>query len=482
MDLATPFERFLKQQVSSSWLLFGATIAALIWANSPWGHSYEELWHMMVGIDAGQFSMIKPLHLWINDGLMAVFFFVIGLEIKREIVSGELSDPGKALLPIVAAIGGMVLPVGLFLLFNPETGANNGWGIPMATDIAFSLGILQLLGKRVPIGLKVFLTAFAIVDDLGAVAVIAVFYSHGLQTSLLLGAAAILSGLSFLSWRGFYNKYFYFLCAVVVWMLFLKGGLHPTLAGVLMAFTIPIRRAVNLPGFLEHIHNALGRLSESRQPSSHKTILTKQQLSALDDIEVHTGEVLSPLQHLEHKLHGYVGYLIMPLFALANAGVPFSLGGGIHNGLILALAGSMVLGKFLGIFTFSAAAVKLGWCRLPEGVSNRHLLGAAFLGGLGFTMALFIAGLAYDQSDVLAASKLGILIGSLVAGLGGYAILRGSAEVSPVQADHPYLPLRPSKSNKTGKESQPSDADSDDDSKKSGGLAIGKTVYPKSAD
>jgi NhaA family Na+:H+ antiporter len=283
-----------------------------------------------------------------------------------------------------------------------------------------------LLGKRIPLGLKVFLTAFAIVDDLGAVAVIAVFYSHGMQLSPLLGALAILAFLGFLSWRGYYNKYFYFMGAIGVWLLFFRGGLHPTLAGVLMAFTIPIQRSINLSQFLQNMDDAVDTLRNLSPAGKNKLLVSKKQLDALDDIDVHVELVVSPLQHLEHKLHGYVGYLIMPLFALANAGVPLGLGDGTHTGLILALAASMVLGKFLGIVLFSMVAVRLGWCTLPEGMGTRHLVGVGLLGGLGFTMALFIAGLAYPDLGVLAASKLGILLGSAMAGLAGYAVLRGA--------------------------------------------------------
>lgn len=469
-NLATPFERFITQQVSASMLLFGATVVALIWANSPWGHTYTALWHMELGVEVGTWTLIQPLHLWINDGLMAAFFFVIGLEIKREVLTGELSEPRKALLPVMAALGGMVVPVGLFLLLNPETGADNGWGIPMATDIAFSLGILQLLGKRVPLGLKVFLTAFAIVDDLGAVAVIAVFYSHGMHTLPLLGSAAILTFLGILSWRGLYNKYFYFVCALIVWVLFLNGGLHPTLAGILMAFTIPIRRAINLTGFMEKMEQAMEPLEVATAPpkaasapvkrsAKGSTLLKKDQVNALDSIAGYVEEVISPLQHLEHKLHGYVGYLVMPLFALANAGVAFSLGDGSHNGLILAIVGSMVVGKFLGIVSFSLIAVKLNWCTLPDGVTNRHLLGAGMLGGLGFTMALFIAGLAYPDLELLGAAKLGILVGSTIAGAAGFFILRSTAPAAPAAALAPSLkPVNLSAGEK---------------------LAIGKTIYPK---
>jgi NhaA family Na+:H+ antiporter len=493
VDLATPFERFITQQVSASWLLFGAAIAALVWANSPWAHTYAELWHMEVGLHTGKFYLDQPLHLWINDGLMAVFFFVIGLEIKREVLTGELSEPSKAILPVIAAVGGMVVPVGLFMLFNPDPAGEQGWGIPMATDIAFTLGILQVLGKKVPINLKVFLTAFAIVDDLGAVAVIAIFYSHGLDAGMLVASASILVFLGMLSWQGYYNKYFYFACAVVVWVLFLNGGLHPTLAGVLMAFTIPIRKAIRLPEFLEKAEDALDRLRDGltgRQKAAAKLrrgfpLLTKEQLIALDDLESMTDDVLSPLQHLEHKLNGYLGYIIMPIFALANAGVALSLGDGSHNGLILTIALSMVLGKFLGIAGFSLAAVRLGICTLPQGVTTRHLLGASLLGGLGFTMALFIAGLAFPDLNTLGGAKLGILIGSVLAGAGGYLILRGAAE------DKQPLSARAVATGEYGSTSRGRQADPDTDADQGpgkgpdqgsgtgGGLAIGKTVYPR---
>jgi NhaA family Na+:H+ antiporter len=428
--LAAPFERFLSFQLTASMLLFGATVLALLWANSPWGHTYDHLWHEEVGFEAFDFHFLQPLHLWVNDGLMAIFFFVIGLEIKRELLVGELSEPGKALLPVIAALGGMVVPVAAFLLGNPDPDGGDGWGIPMATDIAFSLGILHLLGKRVPIGLKVFLTAFAIVDDLGAVAVIAFFYNHGLSAEYLGVAGAFLAALYLLGWRGIYNKYVVLTFGLAVWYFFFIGGLHPTLAGVLVAFAIPVTRRIDLSEYLARVGDSLRDLlqPDPKEPPGH--FLSHRQIVLLEDIHVRTGEVQSPLQYLEHKLHGYVAWIVMPVFALANAGVHL---GGVtagHGGLVLAIAGSMVLGKFLGISLFTWVPVRAGWVRLPDGMTWRHVLGVALLGGLGFTMALFIAGLAFHDAGVLGSAKQGILLGSLVAGLGGYLILR-SAPLPP---------------------------------------------------
>jgi len=324
----------------------------------------------------------------------------------------------------------MVIPVLAFVLGNPDPDGADGWGIPMATDIAFSLGILQLLGKRVPLGLKIFLTAFAIVDDLGAVIVIAVFYSHGLNMVLLAWAAGLLGVLGLLSWRGIYNKYLVLILGLAIWYLFLQGGLHPTLAGVLVAFTIPVTKRINLNTYLNRLGDNLRDLLQPDHKKPPGAFLSARQLALLDDIESHTSSVQSPLQYLENKLHGYVAWIVMPVFALANAGV--HLGGPTegHGPLIVALAASMVLGKFVGIAAFTFAAVRLGLTELPLGMTNRHVLGAALLGGLGFTMALFIAGLAYVDPAVLASAKQGILLGSLIAGGSAYLLLR-SAPLPP---------------------------------------------------
>jgi len=356
---------------------------------------------------------------------MAIFFFVIGLEVKREILAGELTTLRKASLPIFAAIGGMIFPVIVFLILNQGKSGSDGWGIPMATDIAFTLGILKLLGKRVPLGLKIFLTAFAIVDDIGAVLVIAIFYSSNIQWDLI-GYAMVLFGVvAFLSYKRIYSKYFYFIIGCVVWLLFLKSGVHPTIAGILMAFTIPIHTKVNLKEYYNSVTKHLTFLKDTKPNSSN--LLSSEQLHAVDSVESITEKVNSPLQHLEHTLHGWVSYVIMPIFALANAGIVISFSGlesTSHISVNIALA--LVLGNGLGIMLLSFIGIKLKLADLPKNVNYTQLFGVSLLGGLGFTMSLFIANLAYVDENLISASKMGVIIGSLIAGISGYILLRFS--------------------------------------------------------
>ncbi|WP_456376246.1 Na+/H+ antiporter NhaA [Lutibacter sp.] len=423
--ISNSLKRFIKLETASSIILFVFSIVAVIWANSPYGSIYEELWYhkFTIGFSGTDFHLSKPLILWINDGLMAIFFFVIGLEVKREILVGELTTLRKASLPIFAAIGGMLFPVLLFYILNKGEIGIEGWGIPMATDIAFTLGILKLLGKRVPLGLKIFLTAFAIVDDIGAVLVIAIFYSANIQWDLIGYAMLIFGTLAFLSYREIYSKYFYFIMGFVVWLLFLKSGIHPTIAGILMAFTIPLKRKVDLKEYLKVVSK---QLSFFKAENSHEhKLMNKEQLQAIDYVESITEKVHSPLQQLEHTLHGWVSYIIMPIFALANAGVILSFEdfeSTSHITINIALA--LVLGNGIGITLLSALAIKLKLADLPKGVNFKQLIGVSLLGGLGFTMSLFIVNLAYTNESFIAASKMGVIIGSLVAGVLGYIVLR----------------------------------------------------------
>ena len=423
--ISDPLKKFIQLETSSSIILFAVSIFAVLWANSSYGYLYADLWHhkFTIGFADNSFHLSKPLILWINDGLMAIFFFVIGLEIKREILAGELTTLRKASLPFFAAIGGMLFPVMIFLFFNADKAGAEGWGIPMATDIAFTLGILTLLGKRVPLGLKIFLTAFAIVDDIGAVIVIAVFYSTNIQWDLLGYAMFIYSFVAFLSYKKMYSQYIYFLVGCIVWLLFLKSGVHPTIAGILMAFTIPIHRKVNIKEYLKLVTVQFD-IFKSSKPDSEE-LLSSDQIHAIDEMESLTEKVHSPLQNLEHTLHGWVSYVIMPIFALANAGVIISFEGlGDLSHLSINIALALVLGNTIGIMLMSVIAIKLKLADLPENVNFKQLFGVSLLGGLGFTMSLFIANLAYVEDDLIAAAKMGVIIGSLVAGILGYLILR----------------------------------------------------------
>lgn len=426
--LTTPFQNFVRIEGLSGILLFGATIVALIWANSPFAASYEALWQYKIGIETELIKLNKPLILWINDLLMAVFFFLIGLEIKRELLIGELNSPRKAAFPLFAAIGGMIFPVLFYVVLNTNPETMRGWGIPMATDIAFTLAILNLLGKRVPISVKVFLTAFAIVDDIGAVLVIAIFYSGDLNVQMLLIAAGILSFLYVLGYFKIYSKYLYFLAGAVVWYCFLKAGIHPTVAGVLLAFSIPIAQKIDSTTFASELKRISTNIEEDCDEKS--PILSKEVIMHIDELETWTEKVQSPLQHLEHNLHSWVAFFIIPIFALSNAGVPISGSMDLDLNLVLKIALALIIAKVVGVTLLSYVGIWLGVAELPGDITRRHIIGVGFLAGVGFTMSIFIANLAFGASPAyIDSAKIGILSGSLVAGIIGYLVLRSTAVV-----------------------------------------------------
>ncbi len=423
----SPFQKFVKIESFSGILLFSATILAMIWANSAWAESYTDLWNYKVGITSEGFELKKPLILWINDGLMALFFLLIGLEIKRELMIGELNSIRKATFPLFAAIGGMFAPLAVFLLLNSNPETEAGWGIPMATDIAFTLAIIKLLGKSVPLSLKIFLTAFAIVDDLGAILVIAIFYSGGIEWTLIMYALALFAFLMLLSWRGYYFKYITLVIGVIVWYLFLKAGIHPTIAGVLIAFTIPIRRKVQTINFETELKRISDKIVKEDNPEN--PILTKYQLEEIDNLDELTESFNSPLQHMEHKLHSFSAYFIMPVFALANAGVAFSMDMYLDWSLILNIVLALFVGKLIGITALSWLSIKLKLAELPDNVNFTQIAGVAILAGVGFTMSIFIANLAFFENfECIDSAKVGIIIGSLISGIVGFLILKYSGE------------------------------------------------------
>ena len=427
--ILSPFQEFFQQEASSGILLIIATIFALAWANSPWAASYAMLWHTNVTVSFGEFGISKDLLHWINDGLMAVFFFVVGLEIKREVLVGELASPRKAVLPIVAAIGGMIIPAGFFLLLNPRGPGQIGWGIPMATDIAFALGILSLLGKRVPLSLKVFLTAVAIVDDLGAVLVIALFYTSKIVwVSLLIGGICLIL-LIIMNRLGVRSPIVYAILGIGLWVAFLKSGVHATVAGVLLAMTIPVRTRINTEEFLSHAGFFLDEF-RAHGKTGESVLTSKDQRAAIQAIEVAAEHAQTPLQRLEHILHPWVGYVIMPIFALANAGIAIKgdFLAAFVQPVTLGIMAGLIVGKQIGIFSASYIAVKLGWSDLPSGMTWTRLYGLAWLAGIGFTMSLFIAGLAFGVSDLLTLAKAGILVASLISGTVGAFILSRAKE------------------------------------------------------
>jgi NhaA family Na+:H+ antiporter len=421
--ILTTFQKFDRAQSMGGIVLFGATVMALIFANTQLSDFYDNLRMSNVGIDAGNFSLRKPLILWINDGMMAIFFFMIGLEIKREIMIGELNSPSRAALPLIAAVGGMVVPIIFYFLLNNNPGASHGWGIPMATDIAFTLAILKLLGKRIPAGLKVFLAAFAIIDDIGAVLVIAIFYSSSIDWIMLLWAVIPFGLLIYLNLKHRYSGYLFLICGLVIWYFFLKSGIHPTIAGVLLAFTVPLRQKTDIKTFTGKLSEIAGEIGVTGNPGA--PMLTSGQMEQIDEIEAWTCKVQSPLQRLEHGLQGWVAYLIMPLFAFFNAGVVFTASMQPDMSLVTSLALSLFLGKTAGVTLFSYVGIRFKLASLPEGVYFRQIIGIAMLAGVGFTMSMFIANLAFAEVMILMDSaRTGILAGSLLSGLAGYLMLR----------------------------------------------------------
>ena len=440
----------LKNYANGGNVLIFATGLALLVVNLPGLKDfYNSLWTHEIALQIGGFNLFshhgEPMSVmaFINDALMAVFFFSVGLEIKREVLVGELSSFRQALLPILGAIGGMLIPVGIFWLFAHGTDYSAGMAIPMATDIAFSLGVLAMLGNRVPVGLKIFLTTLAVVDDIGGILVIAIFYSSHIDYTLLLWAAGCLFLLFIGGKLGIQSKLFYVGIGAFVWFFFLNAGIHPTIAGVLVAFTVPAK-PVYAPGkFIKTIRTNISRFAhEDDSRLESRTILDKDQMNWLKEIESASDKVISPLQDLEDSLHPLVNYLIVPLFAFANAGIYFGDldAGMVFQGISLAIIVSLVLGKFLGIFLFSWATIKMKLAPMPEGASWLTMASISLLGGIGFTVSLFIANLSFGTGDpimsqLLDHAKLGILIASLLAGILGWVALHYTLPNEPMNEE-----------------------------------------------
>jgi NhaA family Na+:H+ antiporter len=421
--ILTPFEEFVHRQTTSGLLLMATAILALVLANSGLASIYQHWVHTPISFSVGDWQLEKTLHHWVNDGLMALFFFVVGLELKREILVGELAVPRQAMLPIVAAIGGMVVPALVYFAFNPDGDAARGWGIPMATDIAFAIGALVLLAKRVPKALITFLVALAIVDDLGAVLVIALFYTDQLVIEALVAAAAILVILSVFNLAGIRQPLPYFLLGILLWFVLLKSGVHATLAGILTAFTIPARPKYDPVHFSCHVKKLMDRFDASHQPG--KNIMTNEELRAVvQTLENGVHKVETPLQRLEHVMHMPVAFLVIPIFAFINAGIPMQftdLGNTLMHPVTLGVTLGLVAGKFIGIVGASWLALKLGFGQLPAQTRFSQIAGVALLAGIGFTMAIFIAELGFAaQPEYLLMAKTGVLFASLLAGISGY--------------------------------------------------------------
>jgi NhaA family Na+:H+ antiporter len=418
----TVFQRFFRTETVCGLILLLFGFAALALANSPFAEAYEHLWDIPLTIGIIDHSLSLTLHQWINDGLMAVFFLLVGLEIKRELLAGELSSPKQAALPIACAIGGMIVPAAFYWTFNMTGPGAGGWGIPMATDIAFALGALALIAPRVPIGAKVFLTALAIVDDMGAVLVIALFYSSGIAWGALGGAAVMLLILFGFNAMGVRHLWPYLLGGMVLWYFVHESGIHATVAGVVLAFTIPTRTRINAVEFSRRARALLDRFA--RKETGDFVVLTSRgQQETLFALEHASEGVTAPSLRLEHALHNFSAFVVMPLFAFANAGV--RIGGPIeHAEIALGVVAGLIIGKPLGITAAALVTVKSGIAKLPDDVNWASLLGYACLAGIGFTMSLFLAMLAFDDVAPLGAAKTGILAGSLLAGVVATVILK----------------------------------------------------------
>ena len=424
--ITQPVQRFIQQEKSGGLLLGISVIIALILANTPLSDGYHHFLEQTLGFRwNGESFFDFTVHHWINDGLMSVFFFVVGLELKREIIGGELSNPRKALLPIVAAIGGMVMPAVIFLMLNPSGEMHKGWGIPMATDIAFALGVLFLLGKKIPLSLKVFLTALAIVDDLGAVLVIAFFYTSDINLTYLSIGLLILAIMYLGNKMGVRSIFFFaFLGIVGVWTCFVISGVHATIAAVLAAFTIPADVKIKENLFIAKISTYLDRF-KNLDPTENTPTLTNDQLHVLEKINEATNAATPPLQILEHAMHPVVTFVIIPIFAIANAGVSLNIDPNslFDTNIALGVALGLLIGKVVGVVGFTAVFIKLKIAELPAGMNIRNLLGLGFLASIGFTMSLFVTSLAFSHEEYQTQAKIGIFAASLIGGIIGYIIL-----------------------------------------------------------
>lgn len=437
-DVLYTIKKTLRNYAHGGNILIVATALALLVANLPVCRDYyNALWTHEIALQVGSFNLFshhgRPMSImaFINDALMAIFFFTVGLEIKREVLVGELRSFRRALLPIAAAVGGMGLPVVLYWLLAKGTPYAAGGAIPMATDIAFSLGVLAMLGPRVPISLKIFLTTLAVVDDIGGILVIALFYSSHINLWMLLAAAVLLGVMAFGGRMQIQSKIFYFGIGAIIWFLFLNAGIHPTIAGVLIAFTVPARPIFAPKKYIKTIRENIRHFSqENDEALNRRSILDHDQMDYLKEIESASDKVISPLQDMEDSLHPLVNWLIVPLFAFANAGI--SLGdlsfAGIFKGVSLAIIAGLVAGKFIGIFLFTWLTVKLRLAPMPQGTNWPMIASVAMLGGIGFTVSLFIANLSFGTGDplmgvLLNQSKSGILVGSLLAGIAGWLTL-----------------------------------------------------------
>ncbi len=418
------FQDFISKEAFSGFLLFAATILAVIVANSSFSQEYYDLWHLPFGMTLGTHDISMSLSMWINDGLMALFFLMVGLEIKREMLIGELSSVKKASFPVVAAIGGMVIPALIYVGLNPTDPI--GFGVPMATDIAFALGILLLLGDKVRPALKLFLVALAVVDDLGAVLVVATVYTNEIHTSYFLHAILIYALIWILNLRGVKALWPYLILGIFLWVYIHAIGIHATIAGVLLAFAIPISSKIEEKKFIDNSKKAI---DEFEKHIDDIPILNHHQIDALENMAYGYDKVQNPLVKLEHQLHGFSAFFIMPLFAFANAGVVIDFSGvSAHLMIVLGVVLGLVIGKPIGIVAFTYFASKMKLIHKPANLSWEEIVAVGFLAGIGFTMSIFITHLAFLDESVISAVKLGIFIASFIAGVLGVLLINRASK------------------------------------------------------
>jgi NhaA family Na+:H+ antiporter len=429
--LVSPVQSFIQQEKASGIVLGISVAIALFFANSPWSEEYFRFFEHKFGFRFdGESYLEYSIHHWVNDGLMAVFFFVIGFELKREIVGGELSDPRKALLPVAAALGGMIVPAIIYFLLNPAADVQSGWGIPMATDIAFALGVLYILGNKVPLSLKVFLTALAIVDDLGAVLVIAFFYTSEISISNLLIGLGFVLVMYVGNKAGIRNLMFYAVLGVLgVWTAFLLSGVHATIAAVLAAFTVPADIRITKDAYITKIQERLGYLKTLDVHLRRRVTLSEHQLEVLGKVKRDTNLAIPPLQQMEHALHPFAIFIVVPVFALSNAGISVQVEiGQILSSVTLGVSLGLFAGKITGIAGITWVLVKLKLARFPEGMNFKNLIGLGLLASIGFTMSLFITSLAFTNTAYMVQAKLGIFAASILGGISGYIVLSKTAK------------------------------------------------------
>lgn len=423
--LVGPFQKFYRKIVTGGFLLLASTVIALLWANL--GHdTYHGFWHTDVSLHLGPYHITRSLQHWIDEALMTLFFFTVGLEIKREMLIGELASSKKALLPVAAAAGGMIVPALIYTFFNYSTPAAKGWGIPMATDIAFALAVISFLGHRVPFGVRIFLSALAIADDIGAVLVIALFYTQSISWGYLLVALLFLAGIALANMLWIRYTILYVMLGFGVWFTILGSGIHATVAGVIVALLIPAQGRYDTATFIQKVSRYLDKFDCDSDECGFTVLINQHHLTIIQNIENACHQTQTPLQRMLGGLNSWVALVILPLFALANAGIYFNemdLSLALTSSVTLGVVLGLVIGKPLGIFLFTFSASKLLKAPLSPGVSWFHILGASMLGGIGFTMSIFISGLSFTDNNLFELSKLGVIAGSLISGLLGLGLL-----------------------------------------------------------